>query len=201
MDVGSDLDGVGANFGDSVYKSLEYFGLEGLWKSGPTDKPFWHFYREWGWTDKQWVDFCNTAADAGILFTGEPRPNFVEAMKEIKANGHRLIFITDRPFGSFPWVSKNITYQWFEANEIPYDVIAFSSDKTCIKTDIFVEDKIENYDALVQHNTPCCLINRPWNEVKGGDSRYRIDDISEYPAIVEAVADEQARYPESMLYL
>jgi len=190
--VGFDLDGVLYNFGDSVKRYLDHIGQGHIWKSGPTPTPFWDFYKDWmneetgePWTSAQFVELCNAGADAGFIFTGPAREGAVEAVRRVAELGHEIIIITDRQFGTTPKSSHNNTYEWLEAHGIEFDELVFSADKTCVPTDMFVEDKLENYDALVAAGTNTFLINRAWNIVDGGDSRMRINDVSQYADFVE----------------
>lgn len=185
MRVGVDLDGVLYNFGDSVKRYLDHIGQGHLWKSGPTPKPYWDFYKDWNWTGKEFVDMCNAGADAGYIFCGPARAGAVEAMDRIARTGNEIVIVTDRPFGSTPQVSERNTVEWLSQHNIYYDELIFSADKTVGKCDIFVEDKLENYDALVADGTKVWLINRAWNFVDGGDSRNRINDIREFATAVE----------------
>lgn len=185
MRVGFDLDGVLYNFGDSVKRYLDHIGQGHIWKSGPTELPFWDFYKDWGWTGQQFVEMCNDGADAGFIFTGPARDNAVDAVGRVARLGHEVIIITDRQFGSTPEVSHKNTENWLSEHGIEYDELHYSADKTVAKTDMFVEDKLENYDALVAAGVHTFLINRPWNVVDGGDLRMRINDVSEYADFVE----------------
>lgn len=185
MRVGFDLDGVLYNFGDSVKRYLEATERGHIWKSGPTETPFWDFYKDWGWTGQQFVEMCNEGADAGFIFTGPAREGAAEAVGRVARLGHEVIIITDRQFGSTPEVSHKNTENWLSEHGIEYDELHFSADKTCVKTDMFVEDKLENYDALVEAGVHTFLINRAWNIVDGGDTRMRINDVSEYADFVE----------------
>lgn len=184
--VGFDLDGVLYNFGDSVKRYMDEVDLGHLWKSGPTPTPFWEFYKDWGWTGKQFVELCNAGADAGYIFCGPAREGAVEAVEKVARLGHEIIIITDRQFGTTPKSSHNNTTEWLAQHGIEYDELVFSADKTCVPTDFFVEDKLENYDALVANGTRTYLINRPWNMVDGGDARFRINSVTDYAEIVAA---------------
>lgn len=180
MRIGFDLDGVLYNFGDSVQRYLESIGQGHLWKSGPNPAPYWDFYKDWGWTSEQFVKLCNDGADAGYIFCGPTRDGAVEAVQYVKDLGHEIIIITDRSFGSSPSVSEEHTRNWLAQHEIPYDELHFGRDKTVVWTDMFVEDKLENYDALKRAGTDVYLINRPWNAVDGEDYRLRISSVTEY---------------------
>lgn len=175
------------NFGQCVKDYLEATGQDHLWKSGPNPKPFWDFYKDWKWTTPQFLDFCNEAADAGYLFRGNVRPNAVEAVRQVKEMGHEIIVITDRSFGTTPEVSHRATIEWWEEYGFPeYDEIHFSPDKTIVPTDVFVEDKYQNWEALMNVGTPCFLITRPWNDEYDVDG-WRISDVKEYPAWVNFI--------------
>ena len=162
MRTGWDLDGVLFNFGQSVREYLEATGQEHLWKSGPNPKPYWDWYKDWKWTTPQFLDFCHRGADAGYIFRGNVRENAVEAVWSVKNAGHEIIVITDRSFGKTPKVSEDATKEWWVEYGFPdYDEIHFSPDKTIAPTDIFVEDKVENFKALHAAGTPTYLITRP----------------------------------------
>ena len=176
--VGFDLDGIGYNFGESVQRYLEMTGRGDLWRSGPTPKPYWDFYKDWGWSGKEFVQFCNEGADAGVIFCGGIRPNFAETVRAVKRLGHDVVIITDRSFGKSPEVSQGHTRDWLSQHNIPYDELHFSPDKTIAPTDIFVEDKKENYQSLMAKGTETWLITRAWND--DFDAENRISDISEY---------------------
>lgn len=188
--VGFDLDGVLYNFGDSVKRYLDSIGQGNVWKSGPTPHPFWDFYKDWGWTSAEFVKMCNDGADAGYIFTGPARDHAVEAVGRVAAMGHEIIIITDRQFGSSPAVSHKNTEDWLSQHGIEYDELWFSSDKTIAPTDVFVEDKLENYDAVWANGTPAFLINRAWNQVDGGDARNRINCVCEYADAIEKITKQ-----------
>jgi hypothetical protein len=186
MRVGFDLDGVLYNFGDSVKRYLEATDRGHIWKSGPTPAPFWDFYKDWGWSSAEFVQMCNEGADAGYIFCGPARHNASKAVNAVKEMGHEVVIITDRQFGSSPYVSHRNTQNWLKKHGIPFDELYFSADKTCVPTDMFVEDKLENYDALDAAGVEVYLINRKWNYVDGdGDERRRIRHIMQYVEAVE----------------
>lgn len=160
-------------------------GKDHLWKSGPTPAPFWDWYKDWGWTDEQFIEFCNDGVDAGYIFRGPLREGFADAVNRVKALGHKTVMITDRSFGSTPQASIDATCETLAENDLEFDELIFHPDKTVVKTDFFVEDKLANYDKLEEAGTMVFLVNRAWNHVDGGDKRFRIDSVSEYADIVE----------------
>lgn len=186
--TGWDVDGVGHVFGDSFRNWLIYTDRDHLWKSGPTPEPYWNWYKDWGWTTEQFVEECNAAADAGILFDGPIRPGYAESIERVARAGHQIIVVTDRAFGSSPRVSEAITVQWFDKHSIEYDELVFSADKTCVQTDTFIEDKWENFVALTNAGTDCYLLNRPWN-VQYGPHPKRIDFIEQYADAIEEISE------------
>lgn len=169
--VGWDLDGVEYDFAESVRRAVKHFGMDlPLCYGEPSD---WYFYRPWGLSDAEFVDLCHRGADAGIIFAGERRPNGLEAMARLRDAGHSIHIITDRSFGSHPAVSEKLTRLFLEEHGYQYDSLTFSADKTVVPTDFFIEDKIQNYDALDAVGCEVYLINRPWN--LEDDNRRRVN--------------------------
>lgn len=187
MKVGFDLDGVVYDFGASVKRYLASIGKPVEFQENRAEPHTWNFFESWGMTPEDFVQVCHDGADAGFIFCGPTRPNAVAAMNDVWNAGHEVIIITDRKFGKTPAVSEKNTYDWLDMHGFAYDSVTFSADKTCVPTDIFVEDKKENFLALWEAGIPCWLITRPWNADL--ETQYRIDDISEYPAKVEEMAN------------
>lgn len=181
--VGFDSDGCLDNFGEGVRETLVAKGLGHLWKSGPTEKPFWNFYEDWGWTFPEFKELVDWGVDQGIIFTGHWRDGAIDAVQRVKALGHEVIIVTDRAFGSDPLNSQKNTIEAYKNAGIEYDELHFSKDKCCVQTDMFVEDRLDNYDALEAAGVDVYLINRPWND--DDDNRKRIRDVSIYASIVE----------------
>lgn len=169
--VGWDLDGVEYDFAESVRRAAKHFGMDLEFCYGEPDD--WYFYRPWGLSDKEFVELCHRGADAGIIFAGERRPNGLEAINRLRDAGHEIHIITDRSFGSHPSVSEKLTRLFLEEHGYQYDSLTFSADKTVVPTDFFIEDKIQNYDALDAVGCQVYLINRPWN--LEDDNRRRVN--------------------------
>lgn len=181
MKVGVDLDGVLYNFHQAFIDYLTVSELHGKYivKYAFND---WNFFKHWGMTQEEFVAVCNKGVDAGVIFRGPTRKRAASAIRRIKRAGHEIHIVTDRSFGESPLASQYATLDWLAEHKIPYDSITFSADKTVVPTDIFVEDKLENYDALDAAGTEVYLINRPWNRRE--DNRRRISGITEFANIV-----------------
>jgi 5' nucleotidase, deoxy (Pyrimidine), cytosolic type C protein (NT5C) len=184
--IGVDLDGVCYDFADSlrIYLARTRQTEKYTVKDGEVDK--WHFYLDWGMTVEDFLDHCHKGADLGIIFAlGKPRDAAQDAISFMKLMGHSIHIVTDRSFGRAVGYNSSEfnTKKWLNSYEIEYDSLTFSADKTCVPTDIFIEDKLENYDCLVAAGVDCYLVNRPWNE-SPGDSRKRVNSIQEFATIV-----------------
>lgn len=185
MRVGFDSDGVLDTFGDGVHDALIARGQGHLWKSGPTEKSFWNWYEDWGWDYAQFKELVDWGVDNGYVFSGHWREGAIESVRRVKELGHEVIIITDRSFGSDPKNSERNTLEAYARAGIEYDEIHFTADKTSVPVDTMVEDKLDNYDALVANGTPAWLIDRSWNEIKGGDARNRICCVTCYADEIE----------------
>lgn len=198
MRVGFDSDGVLDTFSDGVYETLclPEINLGHLWKSGPTPTAIWNYYEEWKkedgspYTFEEFKAIVDYGVDRGIVFSGHFRPNAVETVGRIARMGHEIIIATDRFFGTNPENSHRNTIEAFRRAGIEYDELHFVRDKTSVDVDVMVEDRIENYDPLVEKGVPTWLINRAWNQVPGGDLRNRIDDIKDYGDAIERITEE-----------
>lgn len=189
MRVGFDLDGCLYDFGNAVRRYLDSIGREYGFKDNGPEPHSWNFFEYWGMDRDEFKKVCDDGVDAGYIFSGPARPNAAEAVNRVADGGHEIIIITDRFFGTQIGGRMNpshaATIDWLADNGIPYHRIHFSANKLTVPTDMFVEDKLENYDALVDGGVNAYLIDRPWNQVPGGDARKRIKDIIDYADAIE----------------
>lgn len=161
LDIGIDLDGVCYDFAGSLRHYLHHYEGRSMESMPPTTT--WHFYSEqWGMTLEQFIEACDRGVDAGVVFRlGDPHPGTQMALDYLKVCGHRLHIITDRSFGSR---SQENTIEWLSEHRIPFDTLTFSRDKTLIPVDTFIDDRVENYDALEAFGSNPFLYDRPWNQ-------------------------------------
>lgn len=180
MRVGFDMDGVIYDFRQAhsdfeVGRGNAHCSIERAFDC-------WDYFEGWGFTLDDWLKSYAEGVDAGqILRHGEPLPGAVMAFRELRAQGHSIHIITDRSIGSDP---QGATRAWLEDHGFVYDTLTFSRDKSAVPTDIYIDDRLENADALNhQTSTLCYLINRPWNQ-QPNDHRPRVDTLDEFVAAV-----------------
>ncbi|MFK5691265.1 hypothetical protein ACI3EY_16530 [Ornithinimicrobium sp. LYQ92] len=159
--IGIDLDGVCYDFGSSV---REYLVRENIRTHQDCPDPLrWEFYEDWGINLREFLDICHAGVDAGIIFThGDPFPGTREAFERIKDAGHTIHIVTDRSFGK-AGASVAATGAWLHRHDLPFDSLTFSADKTVVKLDAMVDDKLTNFRDLDHAGVPTWLYDRPWN--------------------------------------
>lgn len=160
--IGVDLDGVFYDFGAAF---RDYIVTHAGWDfTKLTPQQDWYFYRDWGMTDNQFVGHCHDAANARKLWNHNvPNAEDLQWLRRLQKQGHTLHVITDRSFGRHPGLSHEATAKWLSENDFPYDTLTFSRDKTVVRTDFMIDDKLQNYDDLEQSGCIPVLYDRPWN--------------------------------------
>lgn len=174
--VGIDLDGVCYDFADS----LRTF-LEGTHRKYPNPTR-WEFYEDWGYSLEEFLDLCHDGVNAGVIFShGDPFPGVRDALLRLRDAGHTLHVVTDRSFGK-GGASEAATRVWLDTHQIPFDSLTFSADKTIVRTDYMIDDKLANYDALHAVGCNVFLLDRPWNQSR--TPRDRVTSVSEFADVV-----------------
>lgn len=127
------------------------------------DSLTWNFWKDqWGMTMDEFLGYCNDGVDAGVVFGwGQPEDGTAGVLYELQERGHTIHLVTHRMFGDR---SVQNTEDWLKQNNIPFDTITFAKDKTVIPVDLFFEDNVDNYNALVDAGTAAVLFDRPWNQ-------------------------------------
>lgn len=160
MRVGWDLDGCVIQFAPALRRYLTL--REGWTPDRCPDPTRWEFYLDWGMDIDTFTAACNRAADDGALFRGPAERGAIEAAHRLIRAGHELHIVTDRQFGR-PGRSRSLTLLWLLRNAHPYTSLTFSSDKTVVPCDVFIDDKAENYAELRAAGVDAYLLTRPWN--------------------------------------
>lgn len=163
MRIGVDLDGVIYPFMEDISGYLRLHGIEAdlsTWKG-------WDGYAAWGLSTEEWRYWCDRASNEGFLFNlMPPYPGAIEAMHDLIYAGHTIHLGTARDFGSDnAWVRN--TCAWLARVNAPFHSLAFGHDKTLLDVDIFVEDNLDNHDALVGVGRETYLIDTTFNRQEG----------------------------------
>lgn len=189
LDVGLDLDGCKFWFDRAYYAGCIKAGLLPA-DTAHITADVWTFYESYGHDLPTFLANCDRLADLGLLWDGDMIPGAKTAWEALADAGHRIHVITDRSFGSHPIASEVGTRMWLARHGVRYTSLTFSADKTVVPTDVMLEDKLANYDALAETSCIPVLINRPWNHAPDGDARMRVDTHDEFVALVAAMAED-----------
>jgi FMN phosphatase YigB (HAD superfamily) len=188
MRVGVDLDGVIYDFAMHVRRYL--VDHEGHDAAALAHLESWDFWTVWGWDDERFARACDAAVDAGVLYaTGEPNAGAVEALRRIADAGHTLHVVTARTAGTAASAAFVATQTWLDTYGVPYTSLTMSADKTVVPTDVFIDDSLPNYDALVAAGVRAYLLNQPWN-APFDDGRRRVADVPEFADLILGDAGE-----------
>lgn len=183
--VGVDIDGVLFPFEDAF---REYLVKRKGWR--PYECPpatRWEFYIDWDLTPHMFVRICDEAADRGELFRHHaPYPEVAAQLQRLRDARHKIILITSRDFGADPRID---TEWWLYENDIPYDELHFTQDKTKVPVDYHIDDNVDNHLAMLDAKVTSWLLARPWNTE--GSAFYRLDSLEEYVDVV--LADQELR--------
>ena len=175
MRVGWDLDGVVYPFVESMRHVVLRRTRVG--KPLPTPKQ-WDFWHDWQMTQDEWDDHFEAGVADGSLFTfGGPMDHgIINQMHDT----HTIHIVTHRPEGARP-----TTRAWLRQHGIRYDSLTFSEDKTVVKTDVFIDDRPENVEALLAKGVRAVLYDRPWNQ--HADGLPRVNTLVQFRDYVKAV--------------
>lgn len=178
--IGVDLDGVCYGFTDSLRRYMvDHKGYD------PKDLPdstCWDFHKvDWGWTTAEFLEHFAAGVDAGVVFLhGDPEEGAVKYIQQLKNDGHTIHIITHRAVGT---KSVQNTGEWLAREGIVFDSLTFSADKTIVKTDFFIEDNVDNYNALEEAGVEVVLYDRPWNQY--AEHAYRVSGWEDFYQFVK----------------
>ena len=161
MNIGIDIDGVLTNnddyLMDTVSKYIWENNLEGI------KRPYEYDYKKWDWNqeilnkyrEKYFWEYCQK----------EPARKYAsEVIQKLKEEGNHIYIITSRHYSIENTMegekARKIAKEWLKENNINYDEIYFSLDKTKqidkLKIDIMIEDSPETIPIFVKHTHVFC---------------------------------------------
>lgn len=177
--IGVDIDDVLYPFYDQAHLASISAGIT----NGITPST-WSPYTDYGCSDQEWFDALSGPTLDGSLYFADPFPGAVEAMQEMADRGWLLHLVTARGALAHGELIRKHTIDWLHAHQIPFDSLTFSSDKTIVDVDVFIEDHPKNAEALVKVGRKVVLIDRPYNRECGWGTRAQ--SMADVPALLMA---------------
>lgn len=180
MRIGFDVDGVLYKFTHAYHLWLNQ--TKGMSLSLDDEAQTWDWFLAWETTE----EFCQNlheSVDAGSMYwVGELcEPQIAQNLRDLRAAGHTIHVVTARTFGKIK-CPEEATRSWFSYNDLVFDTITVSKDKTAVETDLFIEDNLANYDRLDAAGVTSYLVNRPYNLQK--DNRRRVNSVDEFTKLI-----------------
>lgn len=141
----------------------------------------WHFYREHGMSDEQFVVRLHQYAEEGGFAEQELYPGVREAVIQMHVAGHTTHVVTDRP----PAAEADTAW-WLHTHLPEVDSLTISRDKTVFKgygppTYYAIDDRHENIVAMRTAGVYAYLLDRPWNH---HSDQPRVHTFQEFADIV-----------------
>jgi len=178
--IGFDVDGV-------IYRFTKAYHLwlnenKGMSLDVDAEAQTWDWFLEWE-TPEEFKKNLHQSVDSGQMYwTGELyEPQIGQNLRELRDAGHTIHIVTARLFG-VEKCPEEATKHFFEVSDLIYDTLTVSKDKTSVKTDLFLEDNVANYDALEAAGVTSYLVNRPYN--LENDDRRRVDTVDEFTGLI-----------------
>lgn len=180
MRVGLDVDGVLYRFTKAYHLWLN--NTKGMSLSLEDEAQTWDWFLDWE-TSEEFGKNLHESVDAGHMYwLGELyEPQIAQNLRDLKASGHSIHVVTARTFGVLR-CPEQATRHWFDNNDLVYDTLTISKDKTVVETDVFLEDNLKNYDVLEAAGIRSYLVNRPYNLQE--DNRRRVDSVDEFTKLI-----------------
>lgn len=162
--LGFDLDGVIYNF----VKSLREFIYETKGRALDTmpDAESWNFFEDqWGLTKKQYYSLVvNGIKYDGFLRTGDQISGSKAALEYIaNIRKDKIVIVTARNYHGIESISREATLHWLEENEIPFDDLIMTHNKTGFNFDAMFDDAPHNIEALVESGENPIIFHQAWN--------------------------------------
>jgi len=109
---------------------------------------------------KNFYDFVHLYKNELLLLPGV-LPAVKNSLKELRDDDHKIIIATHQFHGL-----EGLTLGYLYKNNIPYDSIFFGQDKSILRGDVMIDDKVRNLQKFGYKNPGAKLIlmGKPWNK-------------------------------------
>lgn len=178
LDIGVDVDEPLFPWYERAHEASIKFGLT----DGTIMPQTWAPHEEYGCSLEDWWAALADAID--WMYDAPPQPGSREAIERLMFAGHRVHLITARGTRGSPLcqVIQQHTWNWVLDYDLPIASLTFSKDKTIVHTDYFVDDNVDNWQALTAAGTRAYLLNAPWNAEQ--DTPFRVNSVREFADII-----------------
>ncbi len=161
MNIGIDIDGVLTNDDDYTMDTTTKYIFEN--KLEGFEDPYRYECRKFNWT-KEILDDYRKEYFWNYIENEPARKYASEVIKKLKEEGNHIYIITSRHNTTKDTEegekTRKTTRKWLKENDIPYDDLYFSPDKTkeidSLKIDIMIEDSPETIPTFVNHTHVFC---------------------------------------------
>jgi 5'(3')-deoxyribonucleotidase len=180
MRIGFDLDGVLYDFVNALRVYMVHHRGYPAYRLGASTS--WNFFKDnWGMTTDEFLSIYEDGVNAGVVFThGNIEEGAIDLLHSLREHGHTVHIVTHRTIGS---KAQQATVDWLSREGFEWDSLTFSEDKTIIKTDIFIEDKVENFLDLEESGVRSFIMDRAWNQHLS--TPYRVNSLKDFDRCVQ----------------
>lgn len=160
--LGIDLDGTTYNFYD-LFKNwwAELQGVDPL--TYPREPQEWGFFEAWGCSISRFKEMlCEGLVSHRLFWEGDPYPDAVETIQNLSED-HRIVIVTSRNFLGYEKESEAATTYWLKSNNIPFDELILTDDKTGRGLDLLLDDSPHIIKAAVEVGENAVFFDAPHN--------------------------------------
>lgn len=149
----------------------------------PRELPSWNIWEHWGITKFDWEWLYKDFIAEGAFQKLPPMPGAMDAIEELKRQGHSIHVITSRGLRDEPRsivkANEDSLYSLFRWGNFQ-DSVIFTFDKSIVNADILLDDGVHNLE-IFKSGIPICF-NQSYNQDWTGE---RVHNWVEFVSFVE----------------
>lgn len=164
MRIGIDIDDTICNTWDFIIPYLSKYFKISMDNLKNTDKAYYEA------CNCTFLEYCKFSKKyySTISLKYKIKPNVRKVIKELRKEGHEIIFITARSINGFHDPYKS-SLKYLDKHKIPFDkLIVNAKEKASVcleeKIDLFIDDSIHNCMEVANKNIPVLLFNASFNQ-------------------------------------